>query len=408
MSDKPTSSMKRRLNVIVALVLVAFTVWIIINLVNVSIKDSETYQNMANNQQFQSRVINANRGNILDKNGNILASSATVYTVFIDPVMVKKNDSDKLELICEKLASILDIEADFVKTQAEKSSRCEYLKKKVEKEVADEVNAFIAKEELSCIGVDPDAKRIYPHNDLAASVIGFTGYDGNGIYGLEKYYDEYLTGINGKIITAKDGRGAEMPYRYEQNYSAQDGNTLVLNIDIVLQYYVEKELKKAVEEHGANNRACAIIMNVKTGQILAMATEPDFDLNNPTEIFDPTVAAAINAITDEDEKQTATAIAWDKQWKNKAISELYYPGSVFKVITGSAALEEKAISLTDIFTCTGSITVGGETFNCWSNKAHGDQNFVEAMTHSCNPAFVQIGQRLGIHNFCKYFSAYGL
>ncbi len=408
MSDKPTSLMKRRLNVFVALALVLFTVWIIINLATVSIKEGEKYQQIANSQQFQARVIYANRGNILDRNGNILATSATVYTVFIDPVMVKENDIKKLDLICEKLSEILGMSKDDIRAKAAKSSRYEFLKRKVDKTVADKVNAFIKEEKLSCIGVDPDTQRIYPHNDLAASVIGFTNYDGNGIYGLEKYYDEYLSGINGKIISAKDGRGADMPYRYEQNFPASDGNTLVLNIDLVLQYYVEKELKRAVEEHGANNRACAIIMNVKTGQILAMATEPDFDLNNPTEIYDPKVAATINAILDPEEKQKATAVAWEQQWKNKAITELYNPGSVFKVITGSSALEEKVISMTDVFTCTGSIKVGGETFHCWSNKAHGPQTFVEAMTNSCNPAFVEIGQRLGVHLFSEYFSAYGL
>lgn len=408
MSSKPTTKMKRRLNGLIAFVLIVFCVWVVYNLVNVSIIDSEKYQELANDQQFRTRTINANRGTIYDANGQILAKSATVYTVFIDGNSLKANDKDKLDLIVDKLAEILEMDKETIKTRALKDSGYEILKRKVEKDVADKVIEFKAEEGLSCIGCDPDSKRYYPQNDLAASVIGFTGYEGHGQYGLEAEYDDYLSGIDGKIISAKDAMGQDMPYRYEQAFEAQEGNSLILNIDATLQFYLERELDNCIADHDPKERACGIIMNPKTGQILAMASKPDFDLNNPTEITDPNMLEILSQYEEgSEEYNKQRAIAWERQWKNKAITELYYPGSVFKVITGSSALEEKAISLTDTFTCTGSIDVLGTTFHCWSHTPHGPQNFVEAMTHSCNPAFVQIGQRLGIEKFCEYFSAYG-
>lgn len=408
MSVKPTSSMKRRLNIIIAFLLLAFLVWIIINLVNVSITNSKEYQDLANKQQFQTTVIHANRGSIYDTNLQILAQSATVYTIFVDPVAMKENDLEKLDIICEKLSEILNVDAETIRKSALKENRYQEIKKKVEKPIADKVTALILEHNLTSIGCTPDTKRYYPQNDLAASVIGFTGFDGDGTYGLEAYYDDYLAGTDGKVITAKDAKGNEMPYRYEMNYPAKVGDSLVLNIDITLQHYLEKELKNAITTHAARNRGCGIIMNAKTGAILAMASEQDFDLNNPTEITDPTIAAYVNSL-EGDEKTTEKAIAWEKQWKNKAITELYYPGSVFKVITGSSALEEKAISLESYsYTCSYVISVADRTFHCWNDRGHGTQNFVQAMTNSCNPAFVDIGQKLGAELFCQYFNAYGL
>lgn len=409
MHNKPTSSMKRRLNGFIAFMLVAFTVWIVFNLFESSVTNSEEYQAFANAQQFSSTTINANRGTIYASDMQILAQSATVYTVAIDPVTLNKNDLTKKDLIVDKLSELLEIDKEDIEYRCTKNSQYEILKRKVEKTLTDQINEFVDKEHTTCIRCDPDTKRYYPQNELAAAVIGFTGFDGHGQYGLESQYDEYLSGIDGRIISAKDAMGADMPYRYEQSFDAQNGYSLVLNIDLTLQSYLERELTNAVAEHNPKNRACGIIMNPKTGQVLAMATVPGYDLNNPTEITDQStldLLATLGEGSDEYKKQRA--IAWEKQWKNKAITELYNPGSVFKVITGSSALEDKAITLTDTFYCNGSIDVLGTTFHCWNGKSHGSQNFVEAMTHSCNPAFVQIGQRLGIERFGAYFSAYGL
>ena len=407
MSEKSTASMRRRLFGVIGLVIVLFTVTIISNLIVISIKDNNKYQNLANNQQFASRTIHANRGTIKDTNGQIIAQSATVYNVFIDPVTYKKYDTKKHDLILSTLSETLEVDKEKIEKYLSKNSGYEVVKRKVEKSTADKIREFIKKEKIASIGCDPDTLRYYPQNDLAASVIGFTNYDGNGIYGIEKQYDEFLTGIDGRIVSAKDAMGHQMPYRYEQSFDAQDGNSLVLNIDLVLQHYVEKELKKAVTSNMARNRGCAIVMNCKTGQILAMATEPDFDLNNPREITDPTVKAALSKLSG-DELTKQTSAAWDKQWKNKAITELYNPGSVFKVVTGSAALEEKVIDLNTKFHCSGGVTIGGKHISCWKPEGHGTQNFVKAMTNSCNPAFMDIGQRLGVHKFSQYLKSYGI
>ena len=238
MSNKSTASMRRRLYGVVALVLVVFSIAIVANLITIAVKDSTKYQTLANNQQFASRKINANRGSIKDINGQIIAQSATVYNVFIDPATYKKYDSKKHDAIVDMLSKTLEIDKQKIIDALAKNSQYEILKKKVEKPVADSIREFIEKEEIACIGCDPDTKRFYPQNDLAASVIGFTDYDGRGIYGIEKQYDEYLTGIDGRIVSAKDAMGQPMPYRYEQSIAAQDGNTLILNIDMVIQHYV--------------------------------------------------------------------------------------------------------------------------------------------------------------------------
>ena len=198
-----------------------------------------------------------------------------------------------------------------------------------------------------------------------------------------------------------------MPYKNDKIYAAQDGNSVYLTIDMTLQYYVERELEKAVETYNAQNRACSIMMNAKTGAILAMATTPGYDLNDRNSIFSKKDQDILAAITDEEEYKKTYEVLREQQWKNKAITELYYHGSVFKVVTGSSELEEKAISLDTIFVCNRTYTVGTE-FHCWANYSHGAQNFAEAMAHSCNPAFIQIGEKLGAENFSKYFEAYGL
>ena len=406
MLNKPTAAMRRRLFGVIGVSIILFAVAIVLNLFAISLRDSKKYQELANNQQFASRIINANRGSILDANGTVLAQSATVYNVFIDPGTLKKQDMKNKDLIVNTLSQILGVDKEFIIKRCEKSSGYEIIKRKVEKPVADKVTQFVAENEIACIGCDPDTRRFYPQNDLAATVIGFTGFEGHGQYGLEQYYDKYLTGIDGKIISAEDAMGQQMPYRYEQSFAAKDGNNLILNIDANIQYFVETELDKAVSAYAPNNRACAIVMNPKTGQILAMATENDYDLNEPTTIEDPKIVEKLSKLTgDEYDKQYK--MYREKQWKNKAITELYNPGSVFKVITGASALEEKVIDLNTTFSCGGSMTIGGEIIRCWKHEGHGTQNFVQALTNSCNPAFMQIGAKLGINKFSDYYNSFG-
>lgn len=446
MGDKPTVMMRKRLNIWIGLAMLLVIVWIIINVFKVSVIEGEEYRELANAQQLTSTTIKANRGSIVDSNMQVLAQSATVYTVFIDPNTLKGYLSDDpkatVEEISNKLGEILEIEPEKVKEACEKNIGYVELKKNVEKTTYDEVIAY--KKEINCgaIGTSPTTKRYYPQNDLASSVIGHIHYDGYGLLGLEAYYDDYLSGTDGKSVTATDRDGKEMPYRYKQNYDAVDGSTLQLNIDTNIQSYLEKAMKEAITLHKPKDRASGIVMNPKTGQILAMATTPSYDLNNPAEIYDETARAELEEVkqkeeakkisqtteetteaeettdeygnviesTTEEEEQTyeeALNAAWSLQWKNKAISEIYYPGSVFKVITGSSALEENAINLTQKFTCDTKYTVADTTISCWTTKDHGLQTFAQAMTNSCNPAFIQIGLALGADKFCDYFDAYG-
>lgn len=420
---------------------------IITNFFKISVIDNEQYQAMANDMHFGSITISAHRGSIYDSTGTPLAKSASVYKVFLDPKRFKEeltklqdaidkqnaeklagtynpqydddgNQTDLLPVSSEAfkqdatafLADKLGITVEKVSSAMEANNQYSILQDQVEKPVADEVLAYFNQYGLNSLNVEEDTKRYYPQNELAAPVIGFTSADGNGAYGLEAYYDEYLSGVDGKTISAKDSNGNELPYRYAKTYPAENGNDLYLTIDMTLQYYLEKHLQEMVDEYKVKNRACAILMNAKTGAIYAMATCPSFDLNNPYDIADPNAAAEIGMLTG-DEAKTAKAEAREAQWKNKCITEIYEPGSVFKVITSAAAIEENLINLdNDSFYCDGSMTISGwpRPINCHNTSGHGSQTFYQALTNSCNPAFMQIGERLGIEKFCYYFDAFGL
>lgn len=447
-SEKPTVQMKVRANRAILFVTIVFVIALIIKLFSISIVNNGFYQNKANEVHFGEISISANRGSIYDKNGVILAQSATVYKIFMDPDLFKKElekigggeegnitpegEALKSEVV-SFLAQKLEITEDDIKNAMNKNSQYEILKTKVEKDIADEIIAFTDEKELNSIQIEQDTKRYYPQDELAASVIGFTNIDGDGQYGVEAQYDEYLAGTDGKVISAKDAYGNEMPYRYAKTYEAQDGNSVYLTIDRTLQYSLEKNLEETVSQFQVEDRACGIIMNAKTGEILAMATAPGFDLNNPGDVSDLLIAQmaqdmgllkdvdpneyitedrASSLVKQLSEKDYGDAYmaAREQQWKNKAITELYIPGSVFKVITSSAALEEKAITLNDSFNCTGQLVVvdGTDPIHCWKTSGHGPQTFTEAITNSCNPAFMEIGRRLGAEQFFNYFKAFGL
>lgn len=425
-NDRPTAEMKARLMIFVVGALALLVLMIVVTMFKYAVTEADKYREFGKAQQLKSKVLPASRGTIYDSNMDVLARSATVYTVFIDPAATREyltflEDPDKVSLvgddgsrvhltldeICSELAEMLDLDKDFVMEKAQKDSMYEKLKVKVEKEVADKVEAFLKKHKIHSVQCEPDSKRYYPQNEMAAAVIGYVNADGNGVYGLEAYYDEELSGVDGRTMYASDRNGNEIPYKYKQSYDAKTGHSLILNIDMNMQMYLEKALQTAVDLNKPKERACGIIMNCKTGQIYAMASSPGYDLNNPTEIFDKDVAKALSEIKDEQKRDQAEQDAWGRQSKNKAITELYNPGSVFKVITGSSSLEEGAINLSETFVCEQSIKVADRTMSCWANYPHGAQTFAEAMVHSCNPAFIQIGQKLGAENFCKYFKAYG-
>ncbi len=330
MSVQPTAKMKKRLNIWGSLVILIIATVIVINLVTVSIIDSSRYQAMADENHFGSITLNANRGSIYDANGQILAQSATVYTIYADPsTIVQDFDTEEeqeahIELIATGLSEILAMDKQKISDICHKfKNGYVVIAKKVEKPIRDEIINFLSANKIRAIGNHTDTKRYYPQDSLAAAVIGFTNYDGEGQLGLESYYNEYLAGTNGRIISAKDALGGVMPYKYEKTYESVDGNSLWLTLDMTLQYYLEKELENTVSDHMVKERACGVIMNAKTGAVLAMATYPGFDLNNPTDISDPNVLEYLNSFEDKssEEYQTAEQNAWFAQWKNKAITK---------------------------------------------------------------------------------------
>ncbi len=434
---RPTRQMKRRLDTAVFLIVLAVSAVLVASLYRISVTEHDKYTAKANDSQFGSTTVRAARGSIFDTNGNILAQSATVYNIIICPAAImgleeKDMSAEEKERQAKACATIISEETDAEYSDimdifnAENARTKQYAKvaAKVEKPVLTAILTRAEKEELrsNLIDSEEDTKRYYPQGDMAAAVIGFTNYDGDGIYGVEAYYNDYLAGVDGKIISAKDGIGNEMPYKNDKIYAAKDGNSLYLTLDSTLQGWLERELMNCVEQNAVNNRVCGIIMNAKTGAVLAMASSPGFDLNDRNSIYSAadqrTLEQIEEFIADGVEKEDGTKYTQEDydqkyaelrelQWKNKAITELYEPGSVFKVITGSAALEEKAISLNSTFTCNGSIRVADRDIHCWTRGSHGTQDFTTAMTNSCNPAFIQVGQRLGIENFARYYKAYG-
>ena len=445
MTDRPSARMRKRLNLILLVPITIIVIYIVYSVFKVAVLESSYWKMLANGQQLQSTVVNASRGTIYDANGSVLAQSATVYTVYCDPVMLKefldKKDKVKAELedlvkteknekqlneYREKLnkarkgSDILDELVNFLsqkqttdtatvrKALTDESSRYKVIKRDVERSLSTDIEKKLTELDIDGVRCEPSTNRMYPQNSLAANVIGHTDFDGKGIYGIESYYNEQLSGVDGRIITAKDGDGKEIPYRYKQEYSAQNGYNVNLNIDSNIQFMLEKALKEAVAEHKPKYRAAGIIMNPQTGQVMAMATDYSYDPNEPGEISDKATAKTLAGMDENSEEyKKARLDAWSTQWKNKAVSEIYFPGSVFKIFTGASALEENAITLQDTFSCNTKIKVADREFACWSFVDHGMQDLQAAMTHSCNPAFVQIGLTLGGDKFCDYLDAFG-
>lgn len=428
MSNAPTNKMRKRMHIGILIGIFVFALYITIKLFDVAIINAEYYRSKANTQQLDSFTINANRGTIYDTNGKILAQSSTVWDVIINPGYIAEEETEENKnLICETLAEILDVDCEkLIEACEETDNRYYIVKSKVDKPEADLITEFKSENEIALysITLQENTKRYYPNETLASSVIGFTNYDNEGVYGIEAYYDDYLQGVDGKVVTAKDANGNSMPYEYETRYEAQDGNSIYLTIDEVLQHYLEKNLETVLTEFDVANRAAGIIMNVNTGAVLAMATAPGYDLNNPSELsdyFQEKLDEYTLSLTEDTTSETIPTVEEieelvaekeaelrETQWNNKVISELYFPGSVFKVVTCASALEEQVVSLDSEFYCTGSVLVADDTeIHCWSTSGHGVLNLQTALTKSCNPSFIAIGQLLGALKFCNYFEAFG-
>ena len=418
MAIKPGKEMVTRLVVVMLAVIILFSGVSTFQLVNIMIVNGEKYQNEASEQQLYDSLVTAPRGEIYDRNMQVLARSTTAWTVYITPNGIHKieDEADKeyvRKTIAENLSEILELEYDKVYEQTGKRSYYVIVKKKIEKSVADKVREFLSDEKyedlelVKYVGLDETTKRYYPNDSLASVVLGFVGSDDQGLSGLESYYDNELTGIAGRVVAAKSAAGTDMPLTYEMVESAKKGNSLVLTIDSYIQYTAEKYLEAAIAENQIAERGAAIVMNVKTGAVLAMAVKGDFNPNDPFTLS-ATEQKQVAEITDEKKKEEKENELLNRQWRNKAVSDTYEPGSVFKIVTASIALEENLINEKSTFYCSGSTTVAGQHYNCHKRQGHGNQTLAQSIANSCNPAFITIGQQIGVSTFSKYFKAFGL
>lgn len=404
MVKAPTLKMKKSMAFIMAMLVIVGYTTIIIRLFYLQILNNDEYQKLAIEQQLRDTTITAQRGTIYDANMKVLAKSATIWTVHLAPKEIKK---EQIEVLAENLSKILDVDKNSIIEKSKKHNFYQVVKRKVEKDKIDQIREFITKNDISGIHITEDSKRYYPYGDFAASILGFTGVDGQGLAGIEAYYDKYLKGVDGRIVTATNAIGTEMPFEYEKLYEPQQGNDVVLTIDETIQHYLEKYLSYAVKEHSVTNKGAGIVMNVNTGEILAMATKPDFDPNNPFEIYDPIKKAEVDALPD-DKKKEARAKEQQQQWRNKVVSDLYEPGSVFKVVTAAAGLEENVITLQTPFNCVGSLKVAGIVIRCNKTEGHGHETFSDGFRNSCNPVFMEVAAGLGSDKFFQYLQSFGL
>ncbi len=378
------------------------------SLVRVALIHGEEYKLKAEKNQLLDTKISAQRGTIYDSNMNVLAKSASAWLIYIVPSKIE-NDTQR-DLTVEILSSALSLDAESIREKTTRESNYVKIAGEVEEEQKDLIKSFISehsKEKLSnIIGIDPDTKRYYPYSSFASSIIGFVNTDDEGTLGVELTYNDDLTGVSGRIVTAKNARQKKMSSEYEMTYEAQQGSNLVLTIDEVVQYYLEQSLDQAIVDTGAKY-AYGIIMDVDTGAILAMTSKPDFDLNQPNRITNQFVADKIAEILDEEEKKNETLNARFAQWRNRTVSDTYEPGSVFKTVVVSAALEENVVDLNTTYTCVGGIQVANHYQKCWKPGGHGTEDLTHGLMNSCNPFFITIGQKLGKENFFKYFEAFG-
>ncbi len=379
----------RRKIMIIFVAVLLLMVFLMGRLVYLMIFCSEYYGVRAENLHERERDIKAARGNIYDRNGVVLAENKTVCTISVIHSQIE--DPEKVIAV---LTKELGMSEETVRKRVEKVSSIERIKTNVEKETGDAIRAY----ELAGVKIDEDYKRYYPYNELASKVIGFTGGDNQGIIGIEVKYDEYLEGINGKILTLTDARGVEIKNAGERRSEPVEGDDLYLSLDYNIQMYAAQAAVKVREEKQADS-VSILVMNPQNGEILAMVNEPEFNLNEPF-----TLNTEIDTELSEEEKQNAL----NKMWRNQCINDTYEPGSTFKIITASAALEEGKVSLSDQFNCPGYKIVEDRRIRCHKVGGHGAEDFTHGIMNSCNPVFIEIGLRIGSDRFCDYFEQFGL
>ena len=363
------------------------------------------YTRRALGQQLRDTVVPADRGRIYSADGALLAANSSCWTLRASP---REMPADKLELAAHGLAQILELdEAALLEKFRDRASNDCLLRYRVERSTADAVRDFCEENGITGIRINQDSKRWYPQGEFLASVLGFTNVDNAGVSGLELEYNEQLTGQNGVVLTAVNAWGYTLEQSYETEQFPVEGSSLWLTIDANIQHYLENALNYAVQEHHVAARAVGIVLDVNTGAVLAMSTTPAYDPNQPRVIYDKAARATVAALSGE-QRAAALQLAQQTQWRNKAVSDLYEPGSVFKLITCAAALDAGAITRNSSFYCGESISVAGTRFHCANHKRHGTQTVTQALENSCNQSFIQIGARLGKEAFCDYFAAFGL
>lgn len=373
---------------------------------------AEELQQRAVNQQLTTTSVSAKRGSIYDRNGNILAQSITVWKIVLEPANIDTDEEGMI--VAEGLSEILGVDKNEVFEQTKEDNYYSVVKSGVETDKKDEVLKF--RQDISdkynlgnSIKVIEDYRRYYTHDNFLAVVLGFTGSDGQGLSGIEYQYDDYLTGKAGRLVTARNAAGQEMPFDYEQKIEATDGYNLTLTIDEYVQSVMEKYVRETIKEFRVANRGCAMMMNVKTGAIIGFACEGSFNPNKPFEIADEEAKKAIKELP-KDKQAEATIKAQAKQWRNKGVSDTYIPGSVFKMVTASAVISEGLNKKDTTFECAGSYIPfeGSGAISCWLFGGHGTQTLEQALCNSCNPAFMQMGTMLGREKFYEYYVAFGL
>ena len=405
----PSVRMKKRILIFLGIVSV-LVLCLVLRVGWLQVVDGAQLKTEAIQQQTRDELVSAKRGTIYDRNGETLARSASVESVSVTPNEISK--AGACEEVARTLSQLLELDYDEVYKKVSKDSKYEVIKRKILPEQATEIRrlktADETKKAFAGVTLYEDSKRYYPFGNFASQLLGTTGADNQGLDGIEAAYDKQLMGQAGRVISAKNARGTSMFFQYEEQQIANDGENIVLTIDQNIQHFVEKHLETAVIESGLQNGAAAIVMDPRTGEILAMATKEDFDPNDPFALS-PEAEAKIMEIEDDAERAEARQAAIAKMWRNKALSDTYEPGSTFKIITSAIGLEEGVVGLNDSFYCSGSVKIPGypRPISCHNAAGHGAQNFVQGVENSCNPVFIEVGSRIGTEKFFQYFKNFG-
>lgn len=404
--NAPKTSLRKRASYVFIAFFVLFCI-LAVYILKINIVDGEKLRTGAIEQQTRDYQVSSARGTIYDRNKKALAISSSAETISVNPKEIA-DAGYSVDELAQKLSELLVLDFETVKKKLTKEALDVELKAKVEPEIADQVRAL----NLKGIYFKEDTKRYYPFGSFASHVLGYVGKDNQGLGGIEMVYDDELSGVPGRVVTLKNAHGTDMPFQEERHIDSENGLNVVLTIDETIQHFAEKNLEGVYNDADAKEGAACIVMDVKTGEILAMATMPNFDLNSPNEITDADTLKYLETVKEDqnytdDDYNKAVAAARNKMWRNKAVVDSYEPGSCFKIITMSMALEEGVVTPEDHFFCSGKKVVEDREIHCAERSGHGAQTFRDGVKNSCNPVFIEVGQRVGIDVFKKYYEAFG-